>query len=247
MRSASHNLPGVFRLGLKPDTAGARFPLKLGAEGVHEICEHAHGDMGAISGFAIAAAQFGKGPIFWARQYALRREHGRLLQAGLSGLGVKTQRLFLHAETRRLADTLWVIEEAVRSSAFSAVIAEIEDIDFTSSRRLTLAAGRYGVPVILLLPWRREGSSAAAARWRVKPRPSASNPFDSRAPGAFRWQVTLERSRIAPALTGRVFNLELDDETLSLRVVSGMAANTPAARTSPPLWKAIEQDFRRSA
>lgn len=246
MESKKLNIPGVFRLERKPQQALPAFPLKLGAEGIHEICEASFGDMGAMTGFALAAARPAPGPIFWVRQVSLRREHGRLLQAGLPAL-VREERPILHAEARKLADTLWVIEEAVRSSSVSLVMAELEDIGFTASRRLTLAAGRHGVPVILLLPWRHEGASAAAARWRVKPRPSAPNPYDARAPGPLRWQATLERSRQAPAMAGHVFNLELDDETLSLRVVSGLATDPPAARPAPVSGQTLPAGYRRSA
>ena len=246
MESEALTIPGVFRLDRKPEKADARFPLKLGTEGVHEICEHAHGDMGAVSGFALAAAKPAPGPVFWIRQRRLRQEHGRLLQAGLPAL-LRADRPVLHAETRKLADTLWAIEEAVRSSAVSLVMAELEDIDFTASRRLTLASGRCGVPVILMLPFRHEGASAASARWRIKPRPSAPNPFDARAPGALRWQAILERSRQAPAMAGHVFNLELDDETLSLRVVPGLATDTPAPRKAPQPGQAVSPHLRRSA
>ena len=57
MESRALDIPGVFRLGetrRKPDQS---FPLNLGREGVHEICEARHGDMAAMTGFALAAAR----------------------------------------------------------------------------------------------------------------------------------------------------------------------------------------------
>lgn len=228
------DIPGVFRLPAAPARARPAFPLGLGQSGVHEVCEADFGDMGALTGFVLAAAKLAPGAVFWVRQGKLKREHGRLLEAGLESL-IRARRTILHAETRKLADTLWAVEEATRSSAVSMVIAELEDVDFTASRRLTLASARHGVPVILLMPWRREGATAASARWRVQPRPSAPNPYDPRAPGALRWRAVLERSREAPFMAGHVFNLELDDETLSLRVVSGLAADAPAPRQNPDL------------
>ena len=204
MESRALDIPGVFRLGetrRKPDQS---FPLNLGREGVHEICEARHGDMAAMTGFALAAARPPAGAVFWVRQFGLAREHG----------------------------DLWASEEAISSGAVGLVIAEIETLDFTASRRLTLAASRHGIPLILLLPWRREGTSAATARWRVASRPSGPNAFDARAPGASRWQAVLEKSRQAPQMAGRVFNIELDHETLSLRVVSGLAAHAPAPRAA---------------
>lgn len=232
MESTALNIPGVFRLGetrRKPDPG---FPLNLGREGVHEICEASHGDMAAMTGFALAAARPPAGAVFWVRQFGLSREHGQLLHAGLETVAHRPAGL-LSVETRKTSDALWASEEAICSGAVGLVIAEIEGLDFTASRRLALAASRHGVPLILLLPWRRDGSSAATARWRITSRPSAPNAFDARAPGASRWQAVLEKSRQAPQMAGHVFNIELDHETLSLRVVSGLAAHAPSPRAAP--------------
>ena len=160
MESSALNIPGVFRLGetrQKPDQA---FPLGLGREGVHEICEGQHGDMAAMTGFALAAAQPPAGAVIWVRQYGLTREHGHLLHAGLKAV-TKPVTGVLSVDTRKATDALWATEEAICSGAAGLVIAEVAGLDFTASRRLTLSASRHGVPVILLLPWRRDGTSAA--------------------------------------------------------------------------------------
>lgn len=226
----AHKIPGVYRLGhtARPRQP-AKFPLGLGAAGVHEICETGFGDLPAMTGFALSAAPARRGAIVWISQSALAANHGQLLEAGLSGLGRRRADI-LHVHTRRLSDTLWAAEEAIRSTAPGLVIAELSDMDFTASRRLTLAASRHGVPAILLMPYTREGATAATARWRITPRPSAPNRYDRKAPGSPRWQALLERSRQAPHMAGHAFDVELDDETLSLTVVSGLAADTTAPR-----------------
>ena len=152
-----------------------------------------------------------------------------MLQAALRQMqAVMPQRL--NVETRTLAEALWAVEEAVVSGAVSLVIAEVEAADFTATRRLTLASGRYGVPVILMMPQTCEGATAAATRWRIRPRPSAPNRYDPQAPGNPRWRAVLERCRTAPNATGASFDLEWNDETLSLSVVSGLAAGPAAPR-----------------
>lgn len=248
MEPSPLDIPGVFRLDQRPDRPDPDFPLKLGSEGVHEICEAGHGDMAAMTGFALAAARPPSGAIFWVRQHLLEREHGRLFEAGMDWLTAMGKPLVTVA-TRRPGDTLWACEEGIQSSAVGLVICEVQGLDFTASRRLTLAAGRQGVPLILLLPWRHDGTSAASARWRVSPRPSSPNPFDNRAPGHTRWQAVLEKSRQAPHMAGRLFNIELDHETLSLRVVSGLAADAPSPRPAPAIGQAIHaaRQDRRSA
>ncbi|MBF4328339.1 hypothetical protein EAY16_24000, partial [Vibrio anguillarum] len=64
----------------------------------------------------------------------------------------------LSLTARTLPDALWAVEEAVVSGAVSLVVAEIEAADFTATRRLTLASGRHGVPVVLLMPPTCEGA-----------------------------------------------------------------------------------------
>ncbi|MGB3624211.1 MAG: hypothetical protein WA989_00185 [Henriciella sp.] len=223
----------VFRFGSAPERRPASFPLGLGASGVHEVCEADFGGFAALTGFALAAARPGRGAVIWIRARTLGLNHGGLLETGLERLCGK-QKHFLHVETRRPPDALWATEEAVCSRAASLVVCELTDMDFTASRRLTLASGRAGTPVILLMPHTREGASASAARWRVSPSPSSPNRYDARAPGAPRWQAVLERSRQAPHMAGKSFQLELDDETLSLPVVSGLAPHTAAPRALPP-------------
>lgn len=219
--------PAVYRWRPTKVQSAAAFPLGLGEEGVHEICEASFGDMPALTGFALASAIPRRGAIAWVSQHKMMLDHGSCLPAGFSELSA-ARRSRVSITVSKLTDALWTIEEAVRSGAVSGVIAEIGSIDFTASRRLALASGRHGVPVILLMPYTCNGSTAASARWRVSPRPSSQNIFDGRAPGYPRWRAVLERSRRAPHLMGKTFDLELNDETLSLSVVSRLAAHAPA-------------------
>ncbi|MCI4643896.1 MAG: hypothetical protein MRY64_03845 [Hyphomonadaceae bacterium] len=205
------------------------FPLGLGVAGVHEVCEASFGDIAALTGFAIAAAKQKAGTVVWVSQRKIEMDHGRVLQGGVRRLN-RAKMPILEVHTRKLTDTLWAIEEAIRSSAVSLVVADVEAVEFTASRRLVLASSRHGVPVILLQPYTCEGSTAASARWRVSARPSAPNRFDPRAPGNPRWRARLERCRTAPHLAGHVFDLELNHETLSLTVVSGLATDTADTR-----------------
>ena len=226
--------PGVFRLGqASRPRQPASFPLGLGSSGVHEVCEKNFGDMPALTGFALGAAPPRRGAIVWVSQSGLLTNHGHLLEAGLRSL--RRERVdLLHVSTRKLPDTLWAIEEAIRSAAAGLVIGELADMDFTASRRLALASSRHGIPVILLMPYTREGATASTARWRLAPRPSAPNRYDRKAPGNPRWQATLERSRQAPHMADHSFDVELDDETLSLTVVSGLAADAPSPGETVP-------------
>ncbi|MEO1476582.1 MAG: hypothetical protein AAFS13_09385, partial [Pseudomonadota bacterium] len=173
----------------------AKFPFGLGTRGVHELAEAKFGDMPALTGLALAASRsLPPGPILWVSQWALMKEHGVLQQKQIEAFHGRA-RPCLFVRPRKLFDTLWTIEEAIRSSAVACIVAEITEADFTASRRLSLASSRHGVPVMLLMPHTREGSTAATARWRVSSVPSAVNRLDPRASGQTRWRAVLERSR----------------------------------------------------
>ena len=119
-------------------------------------------------------------------------EYGRLYGHGLSALGLDPARLIL-VETAHRRDTLWALEEALRSGAPAAVAGVIDKLDLKSSQRLQLAATDAGLPLFLLRPAQILESSAAATRWRVGPAAAARDRF-----GLFaraRWQLLLERCR----------------------------------------------------
>jgi protein ImuA len=203
---------------------------RMAREGVHELAGAGFGDHAAAAGLAVAAlAAHGRpGPVLWIAEAALLREHGRTLARGLAAAGLDPGRV-LSVRAPRALDALRALEEGLRSGAVAAVVAELTEAGFTATRRLSLATEASGVPALLLLPHTRGGATAAQARWRVAAAPSAGDPHDPRAPGAARWRVTLERSRLAPRSAGRRFDLEVEDETLSLRVADGLAARPAEA------------------
>ncbi len=234
---------GMFRMRPQDQTRPPVFPMGLGADGVHELVEAGFGDMPALTGFALTASAGQTGPVAWIRYGRAGQDHGRVMLRGLPGLRQDPPSL-LQIVTYRPKETLWAMEEVIQSRAVSLVIGEIQDLDFTASRRLMLAARRCGVPAILLMPYTRQGATAATARWRISARPSARNPSDPGAPGAIRWRAVLERSRVPGHTTPYTFDLELDDETLSLSVASRLATDTAAP--GPPVHARRPADWRRT-
>ena len=129
-------------------------------------------------------------PTYGLRPY---RPHGRLHGHGLNALGLDPARLIL-VETAHRKETLWAMEEAVRSAAPAAVVGVIDTLDLKLSQRLHLAATEAGLPLFLLRPapptlpspatggWggaaRRRRAGASAPR---KPRATASASSRSRA------------------------------------------------------------------
>ncbi len=165
-------------------------------------------DPGAGTGFAatlLGRLATPKAPALWILR-------GRDLYApGLAAYGLTPDRL-VAVRAVRAVDALWAMEEALRCSALSAVLGELEGLDLTASRRLQLAAESSGVTGFLLdlgagmssrRSGRPEGLSAAVTRWRLDAAPSQDEEED-RAPrpagglpglGAPRWSVALERCR----------------------------------------------------
>jgi protein ImuA len=120
------------------------------------------------------------------------RDYGRPYGHGLNALGLDPGRLIL-VETAHRKDTLWAMEEALRSRAPAAVAGCIDQLDLKTSQRLHLAATDCGLPLFLLRPADMLEASAAATRWRVGAAPAARDRFGliTRA----RWRLSLERCR----------------------------------------------------
>jgi protein ImuA len=132
--------------------------------------------------------------LFVMPAYSLRpyRPHGRLYGHGLNGLGLDPARLIL-VETAHRKETLWAMEEAVRSAAPAAVVGVIDTLDLKLSQRLHLAATDAGLPLFLLRPAQTLESSAAATRWRIGTAKAARDRFGLVTRP--RWHLQLERCR----------------------------------------------------
>jgi len=116
------------------------------------------------------------------------RPHGH----GLRARGLDPSRLIL-VETAHRKETLWAMEEALRSRAPAAVAGVIDKLDLRTSQRLHLAAADCGLPLFLLRPADSLESSAAATRWRVGTAPAVRDRFGLIVRS--RWRLTLERCR----------------------------------------------------
>jgi protein ImuA len=110
----------------------------------------------------------------------------------LRALGLDPARLIL-VETGNRKQTLWAMEEGLRSAAPAAVVGVIDRLDLKLSQRLHLAAVDAGLPLLLLRPAATLESSAAATRWRVGTAKAARDRFGLYARP--RWHLQLERCR----------------------------------------------------
>jgi protein ImuA len=171
----------------------------LACGALHEVVPETEGAIAAAFGFIAAILghlfssppQGGREFLFVMPAYG-RRPHGRLHGHGLRALGLDPARLIL-VETAQRKETLWAIEEAVRSAAPAAVAGLIDKLDLKTSQRLHLAATDAGLPLFLLRPTPTLESSAAATRWRIGTAEAARDRFGLVARP--RWHLHLERCR----------------------------------------------------
>ena len=161
---------------------------------LHELCGAP--DRAAAAGFA--AALLGRlaadGHALWIGP------QGDLYAPGLVAQGLPPERLIVvRAGPRDIR--LWALEEALRSPGLTAVLAEVDRLTLTQSRRLQLAAEAKGVTAFLLRPLAAceaptAAPSAAMTRWRITPLPAAATADASpRAWERPRWRVELVRCR----------------------------------------------------
>lgn len=267
--TVGHHLESAWTLGIPHlDTAlsGGVAPLGLDCAGIHEVKPVTARNASAIAswgvsiGFALRLAvrrlealqSVSAAPalIVWCWPKALANELGHLHAAGLAGLGLNPARL-LFVETGRASQTLWAIEEALKSGACALVMSALDAVDLVEARRLSLAAQAQATPCLLITNGSGAHAAAVASRWRIGLHPSPPHPLDARLPGGFAATVAIERCRRNPTLSQSVpFALEWCDEAHRFRLPAPLAHRAPDARTfrsaaitaslpSPPKRKAV--------
>ena len=166
-----------------------------GAATLVELFASSARDSGWI-GFLRGMVPIGK-PLLWVQERMAILEGGRVYPPGMGAFPD-----FIHVETRDARDALWAMEEGLRCSALGAVVGETwgdpAALDFTATRRLAVAAERYGVAACLIRLGGHANLSGARWRWRVASAPSLPHPLNPRAPGPATWAVELFRGRGAP-------------------------------------------------
>jgi protein ImuA len=186
-----------------------RLPARgLARGGIHEV----NGDLGSATSLLAA---------FLSRQKAIRQViwvtgSSGPSPLGLSQLGLDHRRLAV-VQSRHHDDQLWAAEEALRELGYGAVVAEIDKVDLTESRRLQLAAEGSGAIGFLL---RRDRSPIASlTRWHIEP---------ARSPDCLpRWQLSLTRARWAEA--GGTWTLGWDYAAFHFNLVASMAGRSAEA------------------
>jgi protein ImuA len=168
-------------------TGAGQLDLALGGGLPCAALTEVHGvetrDAGAVAAFALALAGLVlKGadevlPLLWVGTSEIFREAGFPYARGLAReFGIAPERLLL-SEAGRLADVLWVAEEAARLPALAAVLVELrgnpERLDLKATRRLHRCAQAAGRPVLLIRQAAYAEPTAAPVRLVVAAAPAA--------------------------------------------------------------------------
>lgn len=134
--------------------------------------------------------------VLWVQTREAARRTGRPYRAGLPE---DLQARLIHVLAEKAEDALFALEEGLRCRDLAFVVGEIagnpKPLDFTASRRLTLASEKHGVPLFLVRVDAARDLSAARMRWDVVSSPSPPPRWNPQAPGAPRWRGELFRAR----------------------------------------------------
>lgn len=137
--------------------------------------------------------------ILWVQDRASVRLTGRPYRPGLPA---DLRHRIIHVIAEKAEDLLFALEEGVRCRDLACVIGEVTGnpraLNFTASRRLSLAAERHGVPLWLVRLDAGRDLSSARMRWDVRAAPSAAPRWNADAPGNPAWHAHLFRSRMHP-------------------------------------------------
>lgn len=134
--------------------------------------------------------------VLWVQDRKAIRLGGRPC---LAGLPPDWRHRLIHVAASTPEDALFALEEGVRCRDLACVIGEIAGnpraLSFTASRRLSLAAERHGVRLLLVRLDAEPDLSSARMRWRVAAAPSPPPRWNAVAPGTATWNAELFRAR----------------------------------------------------
>ena len=230
-------------------TGAERFDAALGGglpgDGLTEI--HAAGtrDAGAAAAFVLALVRFAlersPAPVLWIGMAESFREAGYPYPPGIRFLyGIDPFRLLV-AQAEKLADALWIAEQAAALDGFSAVLLETRGnsthLDLTATRRLHRRARDAGHPLFLLRQAGRPQPTAAPFRLILRSAPAGlrhilGKPL-ARSIGPPAFQVEISKNRTAPPAT---FILEWNTHARAFeeRAAENPVAVVPASQHGTP-------------
>lgn len=134
--------------------------------------------------------------VLWVQDRAAVRLTGRPYRPGLPA---ELRHRLIHVVAEKAEDALFALEEGLRCRELAFVIGELagnpKALDFTASRRLSLAAEKHGVPLWLVRLDAERDLSSARMRWEAHSAVSPPPRWNAAAPGIPSWRAELFRAR----------------------------------------------------
>jgi protein ImuA len=163
------------------------FPLGAVHEFITDRLENAAATGGFIAGL-LSTIMGENGISLWVSSSRT------LFPPSLKSFGLNPDRL-IFIDLKKEKDVLWVMDEALKCGALSAVIGEMDEISFTASRRLQLAVEQSQVTGFVLRTKQRAlNTTACVSRWKISPLP-CERADDLPGLGFPAWRVELMRIR----------------------------------------------------
>ena len=225
----SSALPAGLQRGLASSAKSARWRPGLATGCRHAEVFAAAGDASG-AGLALALARDAlqreeddQRPWLWVQDKAAMRLSGRPYRPGLP---VHLRHRLIHVAAATPEDALFALEEGLRCRDLAFVLGEIagnpRSLDFTASRRLSLAAEKHGTALWLVRLDARADLGSARMRWRAAAAPSPPPRWNPQAPGKATWSAELFRAH-----TFQPGHWTLRDDGIEL-------ASDPVVTTSAP-------------
>lgn len=185
-RSVHNNLVDKALGQIRTAFPNQSFPVSA----VHEFISQKEDTVSTIGfiGVLLSALMNSTGVALW-----ISSNHA-IYPPALLGLGIPPDKIiFIYLPGDK--QIAWAMEEALKCDGLAAVIAEIKDLNFTTSRRLQLAVEKSHVTGFVLRTDPRElQANACVSRWKIK---SLASELPGRMPGVGfpRWQIELLKIR----------------------------------------------------
>jgi protein ImuA len=182
--------------GIQMDSDGLGFMRNVFPHGsfpigcVHEFLASQVEDAAASCGFMsgiLSSMMKSQGAVIWISSTR------KIFPPALKNFGIDPAR-FIFIDLQNEKDVLWAMEEALKCSALTAVVGEMQNLDFTASRRLQLAVEKSLVTGFILRTNNRPSPTACVSRWVISSLPSGSIE-DLPGIGFPSWRVELVRMK----------------------------------------------------
>ena len=148
----------------------------------------------------------------------------RFYPPAFSAAGVTLENTIL-VRPKSHGDALWAIEQSLRCPGVGAVMCRIDHLNTQEFRRLQLATETGTAVGLLIRPASAQRQSGwADVRLLVSPRPSL--------PRSFHRRLEVRCVYAKGAMTEQTVELELSDETNTVRVATQLSNSTPALRAT---------------